>query len=71
MRKLKIHVWICPKCGCQFKRHDQAHSCEIFALELHFKGKEASRNLYQKLLEAIRKEIDTYKVESLKAASTL
>jgi hypothetical protein len=65
MRKLKIHLWKCPKCGREFERHDQAHSCRVYPLELHFKGKESSKTLYKKLCTEIRKEVGSFKVDSL------
>ena len=65
MRKTTISLWQCPKCGREFERFNQAHSCKVYPLELHFKGKDASRNLYEKLCEKIKKELGNYKVESL------
>jgi len=65
MRKTTISLWQCPKCGREFERFNQAHSCKVYPLELHFKGKDTSKNLYKKLCEKIKKEIGDFKVESL------
>ncbi|SDN10132.1 hypothetical protein SAMN05421813_14118 [Daejeonella rubra] len=65
MRKSKISLWKCPKCGRQFERPNQAHSCKTYPLELHFKGKDASRIIYENLYEKIKKVLGFYKVESL------
>jgi hypothetical protein len=55
--------WICPKCGRQFERNGQSHSCKIFTLEKHFEGKEKGKDLYEKLTRAIKKNIGAFKVD--------
>lgn len=65
MKKTKVSFWKCPRCGREFERHNQAHSCKIYPLELHFKNKDASKTLYKKLCNEIRKENGPFKVESL------
>ena len=65
MKKTKVSFWKCPRCGREFERHNQAHSCKIYPLELHFNGKDASKTLYKKLCNEIRKENGPFKVESL------
>lgn len=65
MRTLKINIWKCPKCGREFERHNQAHSCKVYPLELHFKDKDASKTLYKKLCTEIGKEVGPFKVDSL------
>jgi hypothetical protein len=65
MKTIKKSLWNCPQCGRQFERHNQAHSCKIYPLELHFEGKDASKILYEKLCEKIKKNVGPYKIESL------
>lgn len=59
-------LWTCPKCQRQFEKRNQVHSCNLFSLDNHFKGKEKiARPLYNKLKEQIEKNIGPLKVESL------
>ena len=60
-----IKLWTCPKCGRQFERHGQSHSCRPFPLALHFEGKPAGKSLYDQLKKAIKKNIGDFKIESL------
>jgi hypothetical protein len=66
----KVHIekkklWTCPTCKRNFARHGQLHSCRQFPLEQHFKNKPDSTVLYQKLRQAVKYKIGSYKVESL------
>ncbi len=68
MIKTKVEInqlWKCPKCNRQFERHNQAHSCRSYPLELHFERKETSRKLYKILCEKIKENLGLYKIESL------
>ena len=48
------HVWVCPICGRQFRTASKYHSCGMFALQDHFKGKAAVvGELYERLVEAL------------------
>lgn len=59
-------LWTCPKCNRQFEKRNQVHSCNLYPLDKHFKGKEKiARPLYDKLREQIEKNIGPLKVESL------
>lgn len=60
-----LKLWKCPKCGRQFERHGQSHSCRPFPLEQHFLGKPAGRLLYEKFKEAVKKQVGSFKIESL------
>lgn len=62
--ELKI-LWTCPKCGRQFERKRQSHSCRPFKIEQHFKEKPAEKELYEKLKLAVKKQVGAFKVESL------
>jgi hypothetical protein len=31
--------WTCPGCGRQFKRQPAEHTCQLFSLEQHYRGK--------------------------------
>ena len=58
--------WKCPKCGREFEKTNQQHSCVIYPLDRHFTGKEEiARPLYNRLKENIEKGIGPVKVESL------
>ena len=59
-------LWTCPKCKRQFEKRNQVHSCNLYPLDKHFKGKEKiARPLYDKLIEQVEKNIGFFKVESL------
>jgi Domain of unknown function (DUF5655) len=58
-------LWTCPKCGRQFERDGQSHSCKLFSLEQHFENKLQGKLLYQKFKEAIKKQGISFKIESL------
>ena len=59
-------LWACPICKRQFEKRNQVHSCNLYPLDNHFKGKEEiARPLYDKLGEQIEKNIGPLKVESL------
>lgn len=60
-----IKLWKCPKCGRQFERQGQLHSCKPFPIEQHFKGKESSKILYDKFRLAVKKQVGPFKIESL------
>ena len=58
--------WKCPKCGREFAKKRQVHSCTVYPLERHFRGKEEiARPLYNKLIADIVRQIGPLKVESL------
>jgi len=58
-------LWTCPKCGRQFARRGQSHSCRAFPLEKHFEHKPAGRLLYEVLRKAVKRHIGDFKIESL------
>jgi hypothetical protein len=59
-------MWICPKCKREFLRNNQSHSCVVFPLENHFKGKEKiAKPLFDELVAQIEKKIGPVKIESL------
>jgi hypothetical protein len=60
-----IKLWTCPKCGRQFERQGQTHSCKPFALEQHFEGKPAGRLLYEEFRHAVKRQVGAFKIESL------
>lgn len=60
-----IKLWTCPKCGRQFERKGQTHSCKSYPIEEHFKRKEESEKLYDKFKLAVEKQLGPVKVESL------
>ena len=58
-------LWTCPKCGRQFERQGQSHSCRPYALEQHFIQKETGRLLYEVFKKAVEKQVGAFKIESL------
>lgn len=60
-----IKLWSCPKCGRQFKRQGQSHSCRLFPVEQHFEGKPEGKQLYRIFKMAVRKHVGPFKIESL------
>lgn len=58
-------LWTCPKCERRFARKGQAHSCRFFPLEQHFEGKPAGRLLYENFKRAVKKQVGSFKTESL------
>lgn len=58
-------LWKCPKCGRQFARKGQSHSCRSYALEQHFKGKETGKLLYESFIKAVETPLGALKIESL------
>ena len=60
-----VELWTCPKCGRQFERQGQSHSCRVFPIEQHFERKPKGKQLYETFKNAVEKEIGPFKVESL------
>jgi len=59
-------LWVCPKCNRRFEKENQVHSCTVYPLDNHFRGREeVARPLYNRLEEEIKKKIGPFKVESL------
>ena len=59
-------MWICPRCGRQFKQETREHSCEIFTIEDHLNGRpETIRQLYL-AFEAALKSCGPVSVTALK-----
>lgn len=61
----KKKLWTCPKCKRKFERQGQSHSCRPYPLAQHFERKPEGKALYDKLKSVIKKELGTFKVESL------
>lgn len=58
--------WTCPKCGRIFEKKNQVHSCTVYPLKNHFKGKEkVVVPLFRKLKTRIKKEIGQIRIISL------
>ncbi len=64
-KEYPVKLWICPKCGRQFERSGQSHSCKSFPIGLHFKGKPGGKLLYEKFKRAVRSQLGSFKIESL------
>lgn len=60
-----LKLWKCPKCGRQFERKNQSHSCKNFPLEQHFYRKEKGKMLYEKFRMAVKNQLGSFKIESL------
>lgn len=60
-----MKLWSCPKCGRQFERTGQTHSCNYFPLEQHFAGKPTGKLLYEAFKKEIKNKLGSFKIESL------
>lgn len=60
-----MELWTCPKCGRQFERKGQTHSCKLFPLEEHFTRKDHGKTLYKKFKDAVKNRLGDFKIESL------
>ena len=58
-------LWTCPKCKRKFEKTGQTHSCTIYPVAKHLKGKEVGKRLYNALTTKMKKEIGKFRVESL------
>ena len=59
-------MWQCPKCGREFKKHNQTHSCRTYTQEEHLKNKDNSvKKLYFELLNIIKEQIGAYKIDAV------
>ncbi|MCC7477370.1 hypothetical protein IT575_02830 [bacterium] len=48
-------MWICPRCGRQFKQETREHSCEVYTIEDHLKSvPEELRRLYLDFESALK-----------------
>jgi hypothetical protein len=56
--------WTCPKCKRKFAKINQSHSCRVYPLSNHFKGKESSKELYDELIKKM-KSIGKFRVDSV------
>lgn len=60
------NLWTCPKCRRQFVNKNQVHSCRVYPVEKHLQGKsEEAQSLYKILKEKIKKEVGSFRIESL------
>ena len=49
-------LWKCPNCGRRFAKARQWHSCEVKALEEHFRGRDPGlRDLFDELVRRLKK----------------
>ena len=60
-----IKLWTCPKCGRQFERQGQSHSCKSFPLAKHFANKPRGASLYETFLRSVKMQVGSFKIESL------
>lgn len=58
-------LWTCPKCKRKFEKEGQSHSCTVYPVAKHLKGKEVGTRLYNALSSKIKKEIGKFRIESL------
>ena len=49
-------LWVCSRCGRQFAKAKQAHSCRVYTIDDHFHGKDPKlRSLLDALLHALER----------------
>jgi hypothetical protein len=56
-------LWTCYKCGKQYKLSQRSYTCIPFTLEHHFEVKPAGEALYQRLVQAVKKQVGLFTVE--------
>lgn len=60
------NLWTCSKCKRLFVNKNQVHSCRLYPVEKHLEGKgELAKSLYETLNEKIKREIGSFRIESL------
>lgn len=60
-------MWTCPECRRQFAKVNQSHSCNVYPLENHFKGKEAiGQPLFEEFVSRIKRNIGPLSIDSPK-----
>ncbi len=47
-------MWACPKCKREFKKTNQSHSCVVYPLINHFKGKPYGERLFNELIKKLK-----------------
>lgn len=46
--------WICPICNRTFHKASQSHSCELYSVEMHLRGRDENIiNAYNKLMSVV------------------
>lgn len=66
-----MELWRCPKCGRDFARQDQSHSCVSISVEEHFRGKQDRlRGVFRRLHNALRRT-GPVRVDAVKSAINL
>jgi len=59
-------LWKCSKCGRRFEKTNQSHSCRVFPIKKHFKGKDkATEAIYCELKEKIKKNVGSFEIDSI------
>ncbi len=58
-------MWICSKCERIFEKKNQSHSCTKYPLEKHFENREHSKEIFDYLVDKIKKDIGEIKIISL------
>jgi len=58
-------LWTCSKCGRRFGKIKQTHSCAVYPVAKHLKGKKLATDLYKELKLRVKKTIGPFYIESL------
>jgi predicted transport protein len=59
-------MWTCPKCGREFKRKDQQHTCTLISKEVLFARRPLElKHLYGKIVKQLKK-IGEYREETVR-----
>ena len=58
-------MWTCPNCHRIFSKSNQPHSCQLVALDSHFKNKAKAKELFDLLLSVVNKKVGKCQIISL------
>jgi hypothetical protein len=65
------NLWECPKCGREFSKEGQWHSCSTYTIHNHFKGKlDYLRQTFDYLIAKLRESVPL-RIDSVKSAINL
>jgi len=58
-------MWKCKKCGREFGKKNQSHSCKPYPLSRHFEKKKEAKLLFDALVARLQKTVGPFKTDSV------